>query len=144
MLFISSSAKKLSCFTINSTSYFKLFSKWFLNAVLFDLTNDLIKMNSFWSCYYFQLVTFNDHSHCYNDLTKLLESVLVDARDIVFLRFRFLICVNYFQLLLEPIILEVWLIVCLELRFWFLFLFFPIKYPSLWGHVEDMLKTSSA
>ena len=74
-------------------------------------------MNSFWSCYYFQLVTFNDHSHCYNDLTKLLESVLVDARDIVFLRFRFLICVNYFQLLLEPIILEVWLIVCLELRF---------------------------
>ena len=51
-----------------------------------------------------------------------------DTKDIVSFWFRFLVCLNYFQLLYALIMIEVWLIVCLELRFWFLLLFFvPIS-----------------
>ena len=45
-----------------------------------------------------------------------------DTKDIVFPWFQFLICMNCFQLLLMLIILEVWLTVCLELKFLILFL----------------------
>ena len=45
------------------------------------------------------------------------------AKDIIFVYFRFLVWANYFQLLFMLIILKIWLIVCLELRFWILFLF---------------------
>ena len=41
----------------------------------------------------------------------------------VFVWFRFLVCMYHFQLLLGSIILEVWLIAFVELRFWSLFLF---------------------
>ena len=47
----------------------------------------------------------------------------VDTRDI-FVWFPFWVCLNYFQLLLVLIIPNFWLIVCLELRFWFKFVFF--------------------
>ena len=46
----------------------------------------------------------------------------VDKVDALFVRFRFLVCIN-FQFLFVRTILEVWLVVCLELRFWFLFVF---------------------
>ena len=48
----------------------------------------------------------------------------VVTKDIIFVWFRFWVCMNYFQLLIVLIILKIWFIVFLELRFWFQFLFF--------------------
>ena len=47
-----------------------------------------------------------------------------DPKDMVFVWFNFLVCMNYFQLLFELITFAAWLPVCLESRFWFMFLFF--------------------
>ena len=52
----------------------------------------------------------------------------VDKVDMLFLWFCFLVCKNYFQLLFVLIILEVWLIVCLGLRFLILFLLLLLHY----------------
>ena len=51
-------------------------------------------------------------------------SYYADTKDLVSVWFHFLICMNYFQLSCELTLLEVWLIVCLELRFLIQFLFF--------------------
>ena len=52
--------------------------------------------------------------------------------DALFVWFRFLVCRNYFHPLFVVIIMKVWLIVCLELRFWYLFLFF-VFFSFFWG-----------
>ena len=50
----------------------------------------------------------------------------VGGRDIIYLRHNTWFCsgncINYFQLLFVLIMMEFWLIVCLELRFWLFFL----------------------
>ena len=42
----------------------------------------------------------------------------IDAKDIIFAWFHFLVCLNYFQLLFAQIILEFRFIICLELFVW--------------------------
>ena len=49
----------------------------------------------------------------------------------LFVWFRILVCLNYFQFLFVLIILGIWLIVCLELRFLILFLRFIIVLTML-------------
>ena len=54
-----------------------------------------------------------------------------DTKDIVFIWFFLLVCLNNFQLLFGLIILKAWLIVCLGLRFLILFLLLIFLPPHL-------------
>ena len=61
----------------------------------------------------------------------------------VFAWFHFLVCINYFLPLLDLIILEVWLIVCLELRFWFAVSSFTSSSSPSSGGIGGKLADSS-
>ena len=80
-----------------------------------DLINffSQIETNSFWLCYYYKIVVLNMHSYYY-----------ANTKDTLFVGFRFLVLLNYLQLLIVQIILEVWLADCLGLRSLIIFLLF--------------------
>ena len=56
----------------------------------------------------------------------------VNGKDIAFVWFRFLVCIDYFQHLFMITILEVWLIVCLELRFSIIFVLIILLLLLAW------------
>lgn len=54
-----------------------------------------------------------------------------DAKDLVLVWFRFLVCKNSFQLLIVPVIMETCLIVCLKLLFLIVFLLLRLLHHLL-------------
>ena len=80
-------------------------------------------MNSFWLCYYWNLISYKDHSYSYKVFYLLYYP---DAKDIVFVWFCFLVCKNYFKLFPVLVMLEICLKVCLEWIFWSMFLFLAL------------------
>ena len=102
-------------------------------------------MNGFWTCYDHDLDVINDHSHCYNNLIKLLQiflMILLCYQHGITYGKRYSIRLislfslyDYFQILFELITLEVSLIVCMEfLNLSFLF-YFQCKH-TIFDHVK--------
>ena len=72
--------------------------------------------------------------HYYNDLIKLLQTFLV---VLICWYKKHIICMNCFHVLWELIILETWLIVCLELQFLILFFLLSPYYLPLLTWLES-------
>lgn len=89
------------------------------------------------SCFWFLSTSLSKYcySHYYIDWIKYCKVswwfYCTDPKEIVFLWFRFLVCMDCFQLLLVLIILEVLLIIWLELGFLIIFLFILPSYYVL-------------
>ena len=129
LFFIVCSGKNSLSFLIGSISCFNLLPP----------SSGKSKMNSFCAVIITNLLSSIFTPVVINDLIKCCkvfwwfycdEKVDIILVDIVW--FRFLVCTNYFHLLFELIILGVWLIVWLELRFWFLFRFFRFKVSTFY------------
>ena len=99
----------VSCFWLLLTSIGK--SKWRVLSLVF-ITSRLLSI-------YIPIVIMTWLNHC----KAFCWFCYADTKDILSTWFYFLVCMNYIQLLYVLIILEVWLIVSFELRFWFQFLF---------------------
>ena len=105
------------------------------DLVFYDKIFRKIKVYKKYLSPHFTVIVSNVHSNYYNDLIKLLQSVLV----ILLCRYKryniclnsFLVCMNYFWLLFVLIILKDWLMVCLELRFLILFLLLLLLHQLL-------------
>ena len=123
LIFFVSSAKFI---VLHDRIYFKL-----LIIVIFRQ----IRMISFGFCYYYKLVMINDHSHYYHYLIKLLWSFLVISlcwyKKYSTCLISFFSLYELFPAVFVLIILKVWLIVCLELRFLFLFLLLRLLHHLL-------------
>ena len=120
--------KQISCFKIMSTflgiSTRKVFGSFATTSLLSPMFTAIIikiRLNVafFWWFYY------------------------ADPKDVVFVWFLFLVCMNYVLLSFVLIINEDWLIVCLELIFLTLFLFLPIcqLLVVLWVVNQQLLLT---
>ena len=120
------------CSANNSLCYTSLVFRFIVFWAVFDiLFSSKSKWIVFYFCTYYKLVVFNDHTHCCNDLNcfkRFWRFYYADTKDIVFVWFQFLVCVNYLQFLFVLIILEFWLIVCVQLRFCFLFFLLYLLY----------------
>ena len=117
LFFVVCPAKSLLCFMIDQVLFAKLLSAYLGKSKRKVLSSAVVLSSIYSMCAPLILVTWL--SYC-----KLFWWFYwVDKVDTIFVWFWFLVCINYFQLLFVLIILDVWLIVCLDLKFWFLFLF---------------------
>ena len=114
-------SKSSLCFMIKSVSWFKLLwtssdkSKW-------KILGSLVIKSLLSPVCTFIILSLSYHWLNYCKVFWWLY--YVDTEYIVFVWFRFLVCMTSFQLLFVLVILEALLVVCSELRFLFHFLFF--------------------